>query len=76
VLAALRSTAVLAAPSRRPRVGLFGLIAHPLLSSVFGHSFPAAPGFGLPCPTTLFPIGVLSLADPLSPRVTFAAPLL
>lgn len=67
-------------PSPRSIVGLslacYGLIAYPLLNPLFGHSYPAAPGFGLPCPTTVFTIGVLSLAEPSLPRVLLMAPAL
>ena len=45
-------------------LALYGLAVYPLLNPLFGHRFPAAPGFGLPCPTTLFTLGVLSLAPP------------
>lgn len=42
----------------------FGLIVYPILTHLTGHSYPAMPTFGLPCPTTIFTIGVLLIAFP------------
>jgi hypothetical protein len=50
-----------------PRAGL-GLalaayaLAYPFLTIALGHAYPAAPTFGLPCPTTILTIGVLVTA--------------
>jgi Family of unknown function (DUF6064) len=57
-------------------LALFGLAVYPLLNPLLGHRFPAAPGFGLPCPTTLFTLGVLSLAKPRPERALLAVPVL
>jgi hypothetical protein len=38
---------------------LYALIGYPILSSSFGHIFPYTPSFGLPCPTTIFTLGLL-----------------
>ena len=54
----------------------YALIGYPLLGLALGHRWPAAPSFGLPCPTTIFTIGVLLCARPPVPRVVWAAPLL
>lgn len=56
-------------------LGLLALIIYPVLSYWLGDRFPAAPTFGLPCPTTIFTIGVLLVAKPL-PRGLFVIPLL
>jgi hypothetical protein len=40
----------------------YALIVYPALSWVAGHRYPAAPTFGLPCPTTIFTIGILAFA--------------
>ena len=53
---------------------LFGLVVYPLLNSLFGHRFPAAPGFGLPCPTTLFTLGILTLGKPRADRLLLVVP--
>jgi hypothetical protein len=34
-------------------------LAYPFLTTAFGHSYPAAPTYGLPCPTVLLTIGLL-----------------
>jgi hypothetical protein len=34
-------------------------LAYPLLTIAFGHSYPATPTFGVPCPTAILTIGVL-----------------
>lgn len=38
---------------------VYALLAYPLLSGIYGHVFPQAPTFGVPCPTTIFTIGLL-----------------
>lgn len=38
---------------------VYALIIYPLLGSLAGHSFPRNPTFGLPCPTTIFTLGIL-----------------
>lgn len=37
----------------------YGLILYPLLGWLFGHRYPAQPTFGLPCPTTIYTVGML-----------------
>lgn len=38
---------------------VYALIIYPFLGNSIGHVYPAAPTFGLPCPTTIFTFGVL-----------------
>ena len=38
---------------------LYALLGYPLVAAVSGHSFPALPTFGVPCPTTIFTLGML-----------------
>lgn len=59
-------------------VGLvvFALWGYPLWSWWLGHRFPLMPTFGLPCPTTLFTIGMLGFATPPIPRKVLAVPVL
>lgn len=38
---------------------IFALLLYPLLGLAFGHTYPKSPTFGLPCPTTIFTLGVL-----------------
>lgn len=56
-------------------LAVFALAGYPLVGILFGHVYPAAPSFGLPCPTTLFTFGVLLMAAPGFPRVLVLAPL-
>jgi len=37
----------------------YALIGYPLVGYLVGHGYPAAPTFGVPCPTTIFTFGVL-----------------
>ena len=54
----------------------FALIAYPLWSSFAGHRYPAMPTFGLPCPTTIFTIGMLAFLVPPYPRSPLVVPIL
>jgi Family of unknown function (DUF6064) len=54
----------------------FALVVYPVWSAYAGHPYPATPTFGLPCPTTIFTIGLLCFAAPPTPRSTLFAPLL
>ena len=38
---------------------VYALIVYPALGYWLGHRYPAAPTFGLPCPTTIFTFGML-----------------
>ena len=55
---------------------LFALVIYPALGHAFGQRYPAVPTFGLPCPTTIFTLGVLLMARPPVPRVLFVVPVL
>lgn len=55
---------------------IYALFVYPAWSWLAGHRFPETPTFGLPCPTTIFTLGMLAfLAAPL-PRSVFVVPLL
>lgn len=43
----------------------FALIFYPILGYFFGHVYPVSPTFGLPCPTTIFTLGILLLIKPV-----------
>jgi hypothetical protein len=53
----------------------FALVVYPALGYAVGHRYPAVPTFGLPCPTTIFTIGVLLMAKPPVPRSLFIMPI-
>lgn len=54
---------------------LYALVAYPVWVSLAGHAYPHLPTFGLPCPTTIFTVGMLSLARGPLPRWVFVAPV-
>lgn len=56
-------------------VVMFALAGYPAIGEYIGHRYPAAPTFGLPCPTTLFTFGILLMAAPNLPKVLVVAPL-
>lgn len=45
----------------------FALVVYPVWSTAAGHAYPELPTFGLPCPTTIYTVGLLALAR--GPRV-------
>jgi hypothetical protein len=54
----------------------FALMVYPIWSAYAGHPYPATPTFGLPCPTTIFTIGLLCFAVQPTPRSPLLVPLL
>jgi len=54
----------------------FGLVVYPLLGYSFGQRYPRVPTFGLPCPTTIFTIGLLLFLNPPVPKSVFLVPLI
>lgn len=55
---------------------VFALVVYPIWGTLAGNGYPALPTFGLPCPTTIFTIGVLSLAAGTSLRSVLTVPIL
>ena len=51
------------------------LIIYPALGYWLGHRYPAAPTFGLPCPTTIFTFGMLLWTNRRVPLYVLAIPL-
>lgn len=37
----------------------YGLLVYPWIGTALGHRYPAAPTFGVPCPTTIYTLGLL-----------------
>lgn len=54
----------------------YALLGYPLVGHAVGQVYPAAPTFGLPCPTTIFTFGVLLLADGRVPLRLLVIPVL
>lgn len=55
---------------------VYAVIAYPIATAMYGHVFPDAPTFGLPCPTTIFTFGLLLWARPAVPRGLLIVPSL
>lgn len=53
----------------------FALVVYPAIGYWLGRRYPALPTFGLPCPTTIFTLGLLLFAD-RPPRLVYGVPLL
>jgi hypothetical protein len=68
----------------RPNVGglvgtlfvLYALVIYPALGAFLGHRYPAVPTFGLPCPTTIFTLGLLCWTDRDIPLSVVIIPLI
>ena len=54
---------------------LYALVIYPALGYWFGHRYPAAPTFGLPCPTAIFTFGMLLWTDRSMPLYLLSIPL-
>jgi Family of unknown function (DUF6064) len=55
---------------------VFALLVYPAWSSLAGHRYPDSSTFGLPCPTTIFTIGLLAFLVAPYPRSTFVIPVM
>jgi hypothetical protein len=53
----------------------YSLVVYPLLSLLLGRAYPELPTFGLPCPTTIFTIGMLAFVSGRFPRYVLAVPI-
>lgn len=55
---------------------VFALVIYPVLSYFSGHIYPYSPSFGLPCPTTIFTLGLLCWMEKKTPWYVFTIPVL
>jgi hypothetical protein len=55
---------------------LYALVLYPAIGHALGHRYPAAPTFGVPCPTTILTFGLLLWARPPVPRRLLIVPAL
>jgi hypothetical protein len=56
---------------------VYAMLVYPIIGYLLGHGYPRAPLFGVaPCPTTIFTIGLLCLADRPMPWALWLVPLL
>jgi hypothetical protein len=56
-------------------LGLYAL-AYPALNIMAGHTYPAVPSFGVPCPTGIFTVGLMLTAAKRPPLVVIVVPVL
>jgi hypothetical protein len=54
----------------------YALLIYPALGLLMGHRYPEAPTFGLPCPTTIFTLGLLLWMRQAFPRALLVVPVL
>lgn len=54
----------------------FSLLIYPSIGYLLGHAYPYAPTFGLPCPTTIFTLGILLMNEKRIPVALFVIPFL
>lgn len=55
---------------------IYALAAYPLIGYASGHGYPYAPTFGLPCPTTIFTLGILLLLKGKLPVILVIIPVI
>lgn len=55
---------------------IYALVVYPLWSGAVGHGYPEMPTFGLPCPTTLFSVGLLAFLERPHPRAPLIVPVI
>jgi len=53
----------------------YGLVVYPVLGYFLGHRYPAAPTFGVPCPTTIVTLGLLVWSSGRTPWWLLVIPL-
>ena len=53
----------------------YAVVVYPAVGYALGHRYPAAPTFGVPCPTTIFTLGLLVWGMPSLPKRLVVIPL-
>lgn len=54
----------------------YALIVYPVFGFFLGHNYPYSPTFGLPCPTTIFTLGLLLMCNKKCPVIILIIPLI
>ena len=54
---------------------VYAIVVYPVVGYALGHRYPAAPTFGVPCPTTIFTLGLVVWAGRSLPRRLLVVPL-
>jgi hypothetical protein len=53
----------------------YALVGYPIVSLLLGRQYPDVPTFGVPCPTTIFTIGMLAFLSRPFPRYVLVVPI-
>ena len=54
---------------------IYAIVVYPMLGYLWGHRYPASPTFGVPCPTTIYTLGLLVWGSATVPRRFYLIPL-
>jgi len=54
---------------------VYAMVVYPMLGYALGHRYPATPTFGVPCPTTIFTLGLVVWAGRTLPGRLLVVPL-
>jgi hypothetical protein len=54
----------------------YALVGYPIVARIAGQTYPTVPTFGLPCPTTIFTLGLLLLGQSPVPVALLVVPLI
>jgi hypothetical protein len=54
---------------------VYAIVVYPLLGYALGHRYPATPTFGVPCPTTIFTLGLVVWAGRTLPGRLLVVPV-
>jgi hypothetical protein len=57
-------------------LALYALVLYPLFGLLAGHTYPASPTFGAPCPTVIYTFAILLWSEGAVPRHLLVVPLL
>lgn len=68
--------AVAVSPGAGAVLMTYALLIYPALGLLMGHRYPESPTFGLPCPTTIFTLGLLLWMRQAFPRALLVVPVL
>jgi hypothetical protein len=53
----------------------YALVGYPIVSLLLGRQYPDVPTFGVPCPTTIFTMGMLAFLSRPFPRYVLVVPI-
>ncbi len=54
----------------------YAIVLYPILNYLLGHPYPYSPTFGVPCPTTIFTLGIFLFTNKKFPIIVLIIPFL